>query len=219
MEIYDSNCQLATNFHSRSYTRAAMAKLTLRQRNRLEAKRRLQVVALTLFEERGFDDVTMKDIAAVGEVSESTLYRYFGTKEELILWDEFNPDPEIERRFHFQPPAAAFRDGLIVTFTTQADLALFLRRVQFLYRTPQVHAAAIEQQVSDKEELALGYALVRGSSTRSLADDVQASACMSALNVALDHWQQSDGSENLASLLESAFAAVFPELPPVAIGD
>ena len=219
MKIYDSNCQLATDFHSESYTKAVMVKLTLRQRNRLEAQRRLQVIALSLFEQKGFDEITMQDVAQAGEVSESTLYRYFGTKEALVLWDEFDPDAEITRRFRFQPPAAAFRDGLIVTFTTQADLPLFLRRVQFIFRTAQIHAAAIEQQFQDRDELAQAFALVRGANTRGLEDDVLAGACMTALDGALNHWQMSDGSENLATLLEKAFAICFPSLPPVAIGD
>ncbi|MGB0953466.1 MAG: TetR family transcriptional regulator [Planctomycetota bacterium] len=196
-----------------------MGKLTLRQRNRLEAMRRLQVVALNLFEERGFDDVTMQDVAQTGGVSESTLYRYFGTKEALILWDEFDPDAEIVRRFHFQPPAAAFRDALIVTFTTQADLGLFLRRVQFIFRTAPIHAAAIEQQFEERDELAQAFAEVRGSKIRGLEDDVLAGACMTALDGAFNHWQLSDGQENLATLIEKAFAICFPGLPPVAIGD
>lgn len=45
--------------------------------------------ALDLFDERGFDAVTIEEIAAAAEVSPSSVYRYFGTKEGLIVADEF----------------------------------------------------------------------------------------------------------------------------------
>ena len=195
-----------------------MSKLNLRQRNRLEAKRRLQSVALTLFEQRGFENVTMQEVAQKGEVSESTLYRYFGTKESLVVWDEYDLDNEIGRRlFKKQPPAAAFRDALITAFATQGSLETLLRRVRFLYATPQVHAAAVEQDFEDRDELAQAFAMVRGCKDRSLEDDVLAGACMAALDAAMNHWQNSNGELNLSSLLEQAFATCFPTIPPVSI--
>lgn len=64
----------------------------LRERKRLAAMLRIQSVALDMFEERGFDDVTVEEIAQASDVSPSSVYRYFGTKEELVLWDEFDPN-------------------------------------------------------------------------------------------------------------------------------
>ena len=46
--------------------------------------------ALDLFDERGFDAVTIEEIAAAAEVSQSSVYRYFGTKEGLLVADEFD---------------------------------------------------------------------------------------------------------------------------------
>jgi AcrR family transcriptional regulator len=51
--------------------------------------RTIQERALDLFDERGFDRVTIEEIAAA-EVSPSSVYRYFGTKEGLIVADEFD---------------------------------------------------------------------------------------------------------------------------------
>jgi AcrR family transcriptional regulator len=185
-----------------------MSPLPLRKRNRLAAQRRLQEIALTLFEDRGFGEVTMQDIAQAGGVSESTLYRYFGTKEALVVWDEYDIDAELIRRFYQQPPVSAFRDSLIATFTEQGNLAFLLRRVQFLYRTPQVHAAAIQKDFEERAELASAFAAVAGRRQASLQDDVCAGSCMAALDVAIDHWQQSNGKKDLAELLKEAFCAL-----------
>ena len=52
--------------------------------------RTIQERALDLFDARGFDAVTIEEIAAAAEVSPSSVYRYFGTKEGLIVADEFD---------------------------------------------------------------------------------------------------------------------------------
>ncbi|MEE6280912.1 TetR/AcrR family transcriptional regulator [Georgenia sunbinii] len=62
----------------------------LRERWRRNAMRIIQERALDLFDERGFGAVTIEEIAAAAEVSPSSVYRYFGTKEGLIVVDEFD---------------------------------------------------------------------------------------------------------------------------------
>jgi AcrR family transcriptional regulator len=62
----------------------------LRERKRLNAMRAIQEHALDLFDERGFAAVTIEEIAAAAEVSPSSVYRYFGTKEGVLVADEFD---------------------------------------------------------------------------------------------------------------------------------
>ncbi|MFE3444127.1 TetR/AcrR family transcriptional regulator [Nocardia sp. NPDC059180] len=62
----------------------------LRERWRLEAMHTIQERALDLFDEKGFGAVTIDEIAAAAEVSPSTVYRLFGTKEGIIVADEFD---------------------------------------------------------------------------------------------------------------------------------
>jgi len=63
--------------------------LTLRQRNRLAAVERIISTALDLFEERGYAQVTVDEIAAAAGVSPRTFYRYFRTKEGLFTTDTY----------------------------------------------------------------------------------------------------------------------------------
>jgi AcrR family transcriptional regulator len=61
------------------------------ERRKREATSRIQAVALDLFDEHGYRDVTVERVAAAAGVSPSSIYRYFGTKEMLVLYDEHSP--------------------------------------------------------------------------------------------------------------------------------
>lgn len=57
----------------------------LRERKKEQTQRRIAAVALRLFAERGFDAVTINEIAETAEVAKVTLFKYFPTKESLVL--------------------------------------------------------------------------------------------------------------------------------------
>ncbi|MEU4732984.1 TetR family transcriptional regulator [Streptomyces sp. NPDC023588] len=57
----------------------------LRESKKLRTRRQLAATALELFLERGFDDVSVADVAAAAEVSKPTLFRYYPSKEDLVL--------------------------------------------------------------------------------------------------------------------------------------
>ncbi len=55
----------------------------LRARRRSRTRDAIADAAISLFLARGFDQVSVSDIAAAAEVSKPTLFRYFATKEDL----------------------------------------------------------------------------------------------------------------------------------------
>lgn len=57
----------------------------LRERKKRQTRERIQATAMRLFVERGFDKVTIAEVAAAAEVSVNTLYNYFEAKEDLVL--------------------------------------------------------------------------------------------------------------------------------------
>lgn len=64
----------------------------LRERKKAATMHHVQETAVALFEQHGFTGVTIEQVAAAAEVSASTIYRYFGTKEGLVLHDRYDAE-------------------------------------------------------------------------------------------------------------------------------
>src|SRR5919107_1205299 len=62
------------------------AAVGLRERKKEETRRRIAEAARELFVERGFDRVTVAEVARAADVSEKTVLNYFPTKEDLVYW-------------------------------------------------------------------------------------------------------------------------------------
>src|SRR6266480_5376926 len=57
----------------------------LREAKKLETRREIADAAMRLFVQRGFDHVTVSEVAAAARVSEKTVFNYFPTKEDLFF--------------------------------------------------------------------------------------------------------------------------------------
>src|SRR5579863_341297 len=79
----------------------SQATLGLRERKKAKTRAAIQRHALQLFREQGYEATTVEQIAEAAEVSPSTFFRYFHTKEEVALYDGF--DPLIIAAFEAQP--------------------------------------------------------------------------------------------------------------------
>lgn len=170
--------------------------------------RSAQAVALDLFEQRGFDDVAVADVAASVGVAASTIYRHFSTKEALVLWDEHDDETSDVLVQHLKDnkrPVEAIKLAFVDALAARYDESSFqLRRIRYIYATEQIHAAAVEADLVNRDELAAGLAHFLPRSERAAAP-VIAGATLAALDVAIDNWQQAAGARTLAACIEEAF--------------
>jgi AcrR family transcriptional regulator len=62
----------------------------LRERKKAKTRATIREHALRLFRDHGYDATTVEQIAAAAEVSPATFYRYFTTKEDVVLQDDLD---------------------------------------------------------------------------------------------------------------------------------
>src|SRR4029077_18020468 len=74
----------------------------LRERKKARTRASIREQALRLFREQGYHATTVEQIAAAAEVSPSTFFRYFPTKEDVVLQDDM--DTRLLDAFARQPP-------------------------------------------------------------------------------------------------------------------
>lgn len=121
----------------------------LRERKKLKTRAAIQKEALRLFEEKGYEATTIEDIAEAVEISPSTFFNYFPSKEDVVLLDDL--DPLLYAAFNAQPanlsPIAALRAAMRDVFSNltpqQADV--FHRRMLLVAASDQVRAAMLIQ--------------------------------------------------------------------------
>ena len=70
---------------------APAARMGLRERKKLKTKLSIQREAMRLFKLQGYEETTIEQIADAAEISPSTFFNYFPTKEDVILFDEYDP--------------------------------------------------------------------------------------------------------------------------------
>ncbi|MFG2789208.1 TetR/AcrR family transcriptional regulator [Streptomyces sp. NPDC048419] len=136
----------------------------LRERKKRQTAMRIWQVAVDLFVERGFDDVSVQEIADAAEVSKMTVFNYFGTKEDLV----FRPMEE-----HFGDAARAVRERAPGESAVQAVRKQFLEMVETrdpsIGLNPQPFARQIRQLVRDTPVLMERAVLAAQQGTRDLA--------------------------------------------------
>lgn len=121
----------------------------LRERKKAKTRAAIQRHALRLFREHGYEATTVSQIAEAADVSESTFFRYFPSKEDVVLWDEF--DSLITDAFRAQPTDAtlmhavrsAFRDAF--TQLPESDRAKLRERVLLMLSVPPLRATLLDQ--------------------------------------------------------------------------
>lgn len=134
----------------------------LREQKKAETRRRIERTALALFAERGFEAVTVNEIAEAAQVAKVTLFAYFPTKESLVLQPVENDDPVgvVAARRPGQTPIDALREHLRAP--ADLDVAEVTTRMKVIFDSPVLVAGVSRIHYGQRFHLAkaLGEGLV-----------------------------------------------------------
>jgi AcrR family transcriptional regulator len=192
------------------------AVLGLRERKKLKTRAAIQREAMRLFLEKGFQATTIEEIAAAVEISPSTFFNYFSSKEEVVLQDDL--DPAMIAAFNAQPPElspiAALRNAMRSVFSnlTPEETTILGQRTALIQKDAEMRAAMLNQFTGMVDQVAqVLEARIGGSATdfavRNLAGAI-IGVLMSAVLAAVN-----DPQADLIQLTDAAMAHLEAGLP------
>ena len=121
----------------------------LRERKKAKTRAAIREHALRLFREHGYGGTPVEQIAEAAEVSPATFYRYFPTKEDVVLQDDF--DVLAMDAFEAQPAgisAIAAMRAVIAQMSaslTPEELDRFRETTELTLTIPEVRARALDE--------------------------------------------------------------------------
>lgn len=173
-------------------------------------------VAMDLFARHGFDDVTVEQIAAEAEVSHRTFYRYFATKEELILGplqqalDDITD--EFARRPRTEPIIVSIREAVLGLAASYEDsLDRDLQRAAVFRATPSLQLRQNERRTAfEGVMIPLIAERLDVDPSVDLRPALIAGCAVAAMRVATTQWLLGDGSRPLLPIVEQTLSMLAP---------
>ncbi len=179
--------------------------VSLEDGNRRAAMEGVQRVAFELMSAHGFSAVTVKQIASQSNVSPSTVYRYFGTKEALVLSPR-RPTKLVERVARddsTRSALAAFTRAATKVWGNDESARVELTLVE---ASPELIAAWERQLLDQRSALAESMATRRGARSVGTRDEANAAAALAVLTSVLPRWNATTGDrKSLDKLLTKSF--------------
>ncbi len=183
-------------------------------RSRQLASREILGTALRLFTEQGYDETPIAQIAREAGVSERTLFRYFGTKQDLLGDDQHRFGRVMAETIRHQPAEAdvweVLRAGIAAALGLHDTQGQALQRFRLLHHTASLRAGWLDKRLRFQQEL-LPLITERmdtpagGADPRPRAVVATVFACLDAASMT---WVENDGAADIMDLYDECLAAV-----------
>ena len=169
----------------------------LRERKKTETRQQLVYAAIRLFADRGFDRVTVEDIAAEVNVSPSTFFRYFESKAGAVFGLARQRVADLSEALEARPAGVSVIDVSHDFWITQVDGILAdadVFRAQQKLADHHAQIAGERSRVFDSAREIVAKALRAESPKRPLVElEMLASVMVSAVFTSLRLWYEAGG--------------------------
>jgi AcrR family transcriptional regulator len=182
----------------------------LRERRKKLTAAELEAAALRLFGERGFDAVTVDDIAAEADVSRRTFFRYFASKEDVLLADHLVQLARLREAMAARPPdetiLTALRNAILsMTGDFEDRKEMVILRGRIMRETPSLQARSLVHQRAWEEAMQEMVADRLGvDPTVDLRPGVVAATALAAMRVAFTNWLTTGATDDLIAMTTEA---------------
>jgi AcrR family transcriptional regulator len=182
----------------------------LRERRKKLTAEELEAAALRLFGERGFDSVTVDDIAAEADVSRRTFFRYFASKEDVLLADHFVQLARLRAAMDARPPdetiLTALRNAILsMTEDFEDRKEMVILRGRIMRGTPSLQARSLVHQRAWEEAMQEMVAGRLGVDPAvDLRPGVVAATALAAMRVAFGNWLSAGAQGDLIAMTAEA---------------
>lgn len=185
--------------------------MTLRERKKAQTREALAEAALQLFADRGFENVTVDEIAAAADVSRRTYFRYFPTKEAVVFPDRERRLRQFQRMLADRPvdeaPLESVRRALMELardYEKNRSRVMLQQRIVEGSAVVLAYDAELDRQWERTIAVALGdRSRVRAAERRRAR--LQAGALMGAIRAILNEWYAGAGRGDLKEFGQEAF--------------
>jgi len=181
-------------------------------RTRQAAIAEIGAIAMDLFLERGFEVTTFDDIATAAGISRRSLFRYFGTKEDIVLFhlaDDGKLALEaLEARPDDEPVWTALLNVLLMIDDGGGDRDRLLKISEMMYDVPSLRSRSLEKHLQWQSDLLPEVKRRLGATSGDLQAAAVIASAVACLDAAGEIWTRSRGEVPLGHLLTDAFDAV-----------
>lgn len=191
--------------------------LSLRERARVAVREEIAHAALEMFDEQGFDETTVEQIAVAADISPRSFFRYFAAKEDVVLGDPMIYGELVRDRLTENVSAMPLWEALRAAFEpvvarTETDPDGTLRATRVMIRTPALRARNTEKHLVWMTALApIVAATLPGDEERRMYEARAFTvAALTCLDISSAEWVRRDGALGIGKLLDQAFALLKP---------
>ncbi|MFD7666982.1 TetR/AcrR family transcriptional regulator [Streptomyces sp. NPDC059788] len=183
-------------------------KIGLRERKKIQTRQAIRRAAYRLFAEQGYDATPVDRIAEAADVSPSTVFRYFPTKEDIVLTDEYDLCLEagLRARPADEPMVESMRHATVEALRrmTDEERAELVQRTRLVRDVPAIRGRTVENTARDSAMISAVLAERTGRSPEDLEIRVIATAIMAALQEAMLRWVTDGRQDSLEALVGRA---------------
>ncbi|AOR32398.1 TetR family transcriptional regulator [Streptomyces fodineus] len=189
----------------------------LRERKKIKTREAIRAATYALIKEQGYDATTIDQIAERAEVSPSTVFRYFPTKEDIVLTDEY--DLLMVEELRSRPAEESWMDSLrhVMHKALDASMAedpeVVRIRTHLGVQVPAVRSRMFESMSETGRMLRAALAERAGLDPDGLEVRVYAMSLIGGLMEVSMYWAENDFEGDLGALMDRALDVLEQGLP------